>query len=100
MEIQPLQMTPVQLHATSRIGELQEQAEPKDFGTYLKDALSTVNTLQLEATHQNALLAAGQVQDISQVIVASQKADIALQLTMQLRNRAMSAYQEIMRMQV
>ena len=43
---------------------------------------------------------AGEVSDISQVVVAGQKAEIALQLTLQLRNRAVSAYQEIMRMQV
>ena len=44
--------------------------------------------------------AAGRIEDVSQVVIASQKAEIALQLTLQLRNRAMSAYQEIMRMQV
>ena len=58
------------------------------------------NELQLNSDRQNALLAAGQIEDVSQVVIASQKADIALQLTLQLRNRAMSAYQEIMRMQV
>ena len=40
------------------------------------------------------------IEDVSQVVIAAQKADIALQLTLQMRNRAMSAYQEIMRMQV
>jgi len=40
------------------------------------------------------------VDDISQVVIAGQKAEIALQLTMQVRNRALSAYQELMRMQV
>ena len=58
------------------------------------------NALQLESDKQNALLAAGRIEDVSQVVIASQKAEIALQLTLQLRNRAMSAYQEIMRMQV
>ena len=45
-------------------------------------------------------LAAGQVEDISQVVVAAEKADIALQLTLAVRNKAVEAYQEIMRMQV
>lgn len=48
----------------------------------------------------SAALAAGQVDDISQVIVAAEKADIALQLTLAVRNKAVEAYQEIMRMQV
>ena len=100
MEVQALQMTPVTMRATSHLGETVEKPEQKSFGTYLKDALSEVNRLQLASEKQNALLAAGEVQDVSQVIVAGQKAEIALQLTLQMRNRAVSAYQEIMRMQV
>ena len=100
MEVQALQMTPVTMRATSHLGETIAKEPPKSFGTYLKDALSEVNRLQLDSEHQDALLAAGEVQDVSQVIVAGQKAEIALQLTLQLRNRAVSAYQEIMRMQV
>ena len=100
MEVQALQMTPVTMRATSHLGETIEKPEEKSYGTYLKDALSEVNQLQLASDEQNKLLAAGEVSDISQVVVAGQKAEIALQLTLQLRNRAVSAYQEIMRMQV
>ena len=100
MEVQALQITPVAMRATSHLGETIDKAEKKSFGTYLKDALSEVNHLQLASEEQTKLLAAGEVQDVSQVIVAGQKADIALQLTLQMRNRALSAYQEIMRMQV
>ena len=71
-----------------------------DEWAFLKDALKKTNELQLDSDRQNALLAAGQIDDVAQVVIASQKADIALQLTLQLRNRAISAYQEIMRMQV
>lgn len=81
-------------------GETQPKEEAKTFGAYLTDALKKTNELQLNSDRQNALLAAGKIEDVSQVVIASQKADIALQLTLQLRNRAMSAYQEIMRMQV
>ncbi|WP_028129153.1 flagellar hook-basal body complex protein FliE [Selenomonas sp. AE3005] len=100
MEIAALQMTPVKMHAESHLGETKAPEEVKSFGTYLTDALKKTNALQLESDKQNALLAAGRIEDVSQVVIASQKAEIALQLTLQLRNRAMSAYQEIMRMQV
>ena len=100
MEVQALQMTPVTMRATSHLGETVEKEPPKNFGTYLKDALAEVNQLQLNADEQTNLLAAGEVSDVSQVVVAGQKAEIALQLTLQLRNRAVAAYQEIMRMQV
>ena len=100
MEVQAVQMTPVTMRAPSHLGETIDKSQRKDFGTYLKDALSEVNHLQLASEEQTKLLAAGEVEDVSQVIVAGQKAEIALQLTLQMRNRAVSAYQEIMRMQV
>ena len=100
MEIAPLQMTPVSIQAESHLGETKPQAETKSFGDYLTAALKKTNELQLDSDKQNALLAAGKIDDVSHVVIASQKADIALQLTLQLRNRALSAYQEIMRMQV
>ncbi len=100
MQIEPLQMTPVNMSAESHLGETKEAPEKQTFGEYLAGALKETNRLQLESDQWKAALAAGQVEDISQVVVASQKAEIALQLTLQLRNRAVSAYQEIARMQV
>ena len=101
MEIAPLEMTPVQMSARSHLGETKVDEQPvKSFGEFLVDALKKTNELELESERLNAALAAGRIEDISQVVVASQKAEIALQLTLQLRNRATQAYQEIMRMQV
>ena len=100
MEITPLEMTPVQMRAHSHLGELQIKEPVKSFGEVLVNALKKTNELQLESDALNTAMAAGRVEDISQVVVAGQKAEIALQLTLQLRNRATAAYQEIMRMQV
>ena len=100
MEITPLEMTPVQMSAKSHIGEVKNDEPVKTFGEFLEDSLKKVNELELESEKLNAALATGRIEDISQVVVASQKAEIALQLTLQLRNRATAAYQEIMRMQV
>lgn len=101
MEIMPLEMTPVKMSARSHLGETKQENEPvRTFGEYLVDALKQTNELQLESDKMNAALAAGRIEDISQVVVASQKAEIAIQLALQIRNRATSAYQEMMRMQV
>ena len=100
MEITPLEMTPVKMSAHNHLGENKVEEPVKDFGELLKDALKKTNELELESEKLNAALAAGRIEDVSQVVVAAQKADLALQLTLQLRNRATSAYQEIMRMQV
>ena len=100
MEITPLEMTPVQMSAKSHLSEIKEEEPVKSFGEYLTDSLKKVNELELESERLNEALATGRIEDISQVVVAAQKAEIALQLTLQLRNRATAAYQEIMRMQV
>ena len=100
MEIMPLEMTPVRMSARSHLNETPVDEPVKSFGEFLVDALKETNELQLESDALNTALATGRIEDISQVVVAAQKAEIALQLTLQLRNRATSAYQEIMRMQV
>ena len=99
MEVTPLEMTPVKMSAHIHIGE--QPAEPvRSFWEYVADALKKTNKLELKSKKLNAALAAGRIEDVSQVVVAAQKAELALQLTLQLRNRVTSAYQEIMRMQV
>ncbi len=100
MEITQLEMTPVQMRAHSHLGETKVDEPVKSFGEFLTDALKQTNELQLESDRLNAALAAGRIEDVSQVVVAAQKAEISVQLALQLRNRAVSAYQEMMRMQV
>ena len=72
----------------------------RPFSEVLSDALSQVNQFQLEADRQSMLLATGQASEIHSVMIAAEKAELALELTLQLRNKALEAYQEIMRMQV
>ncbi len=99
MQVEALQMTPVKMTGTSHLGEL-KQKEEKAFSEFLKDSLGEVNGLIKESERLNMELAAGRITDVSEVVIAGEKAGIATQLTMQLRNRAVEAYQEIMRMQV
>jgi len=70
------------------------------FGEYLNSALDQVNTLQIDAETAADDLALGKTDDIASVMIAEQKADVALQLTMQVRNKILDAYNEIMRMQI
>ncbi|MBM7867104.1 flagellar hook-basal body complex protein FliE [Heliobacterium gestii] len=72
----------------------------KNFSSFLQDALNNVNDLNKQADAAAADLAAGKPIDLHQVVIASEKAGIATQLTLQVRNKVMEAYQEIMRMQV
>ncbi|UOF89353.1 flagellar hook-basal body complex protein FliE [Fodinisporobacter ferrooxydans] len=70
------------------------------FGKYLSQALNGVNDSILQSQKLGEELAAGQVKDIHTVMIAAQKATLQLQLAVQVRNKAIEAYQEIMRMQV
>jgi len=71
-----------------------------NFSAYMTDALDQVNQAQLVSEEMAIKYAAGEVTDVHQVMVAGQKASLMLQMTMQVRNKAIEAYQEIMRMQV
>ena len=72
----------------------------KSFGQFLTDALDNVNDLQKKADQASTDLATGRIDDISQVVIAAEKAAVALQLTIQVRNKMLESYQEMMRMQV
>jgi len=76
------------------------ESDNKSFGEFLTQALGEVNKLQNDSAKASFDLAAGKLQDISQVTIAAEKATIAMQLTMQVRNKMIDAYQEVMRMQV
>lgn len=70
------------------------------FADVLKGFLQDVNRLQHEADALTTQLAIGQVDDLHQVTIATEKAYLALQLTTAVRNKVVEAYQEISRMQL
>lgn len=70
------------------------------FSDYLKQALDNTNDLLVEADQLADYFAAGKTDNIHQVMLAAEKADIALQFTTQIRNKILDAYSEIMRMQI
>ena len=71
----------------------------KNFGQYLSDALSSVDQLEKTVHQKNDLYLAGKV-DASQVMIAASEAQLGLQLTLEVRNKMIEAYQEIMRIHV
>ncbi|MFD0711267.1 flagellar hook-basal body complex protein FliE [Paenibacillus sp. GCM10027626] len=71
----------------------------KSFGAYLDEALNGVASLEKDANVTMDKYLLGQV-DASQLMIASQQAELSLQLTSQIRNKVIEAYQEIMRTQL
>ena len=98
MQIEAVKLLPTQVKAVG--GELKPQVENKSFGEFFAEALDDVNKLQQQSSKASIDLAAGKIEDISQVTIAAEKASIAMQLTMAVRTKVLDAYQEVMRMQV
>ena len=73
------------------------EAPELSFQDMLSASIRRVNSLQLEADRKVRDLAIGEVEDISEVVLASSRADIALRLLMELRNKFLDAYQALSR---
>jgi flagellar hook-basal body complex protein FliE len=71
-----------------------------EFQGVLKDAIASINDIQQGANQAVQALATGQSQNIHQAMIALQEADISFQLMMQIRNKLVTAYEEIQRMQI
>jgi flagellar hook-basal body complex protein FliE len=72
----------------------------EDFGSHLKNALGEVNDLQQKADQAIQQLVGEGKGDLQETMMALEKADVSFRLMMQIRNKVLEAYQEIMRMQV
>jgi flagellar hook-basal body complex protein FliE len=70
------------------------------FSGYLKDALNQVGFLEEQARSAAIDMAVGDASQIHQVMIAYEKASLALSLTIEVRNRIVEAYQELMRIQM
>jgi flagellar hook-basal body complex protein FliE len=69
------------------------------FGATLRDAISQVNNLSDASDQKVADLMKGGQGDVHNVMIAVEKADIAFQLMMQVRNKIVNAYQEVSKLQ-
>ncbi len=70
------------------------------FEDMLKESLDKVNNLQAEADKKIEGLVAGRGADLHDTMIAVEKADLSFNLMVQVRNKLLAAYEEIMRMQV
>ncbi len=72
----------------------------KSFGKIFSDVLESANTYQKEYESLLGREVFSEEIDLHNILIAGEKAKISLELTLQIRNKAMEAYQEIMRMQI
>lgn len=70
------------------------------FGELLQSALNRVGTLQAEADRAAEDLTLGRATDIHSTMIAVEKAGIAMELALQVRNKLLNAYETLMRQQI
>ena len=78
-----------------------QTTEKSDFATALKSSLDQVNSVQTKADQLGQRFVAGDDSvNLSDVMISMQKANISFQATVQVRNKLVAAYQEIMNMNI
>ena len=70
------------------------------FGATMRNAIESLDQLQIGAEHAIARTVAGDAPDLHRTMAALQTAELSFQFALQVRNKMIDAYQEIMRMQV
>lgn len=99
-------MKEIQIDSSTRLSPLQfspkaEGSVPAEsFGEAVQSALTNLSRLQHQSDQAVERMASGQKVDVHQTMVALEKASVSFQLIMQVRNKIVSAYEEIMRMQI
>jgi flagellar hook-basal body complex protein FliE len=74
-------------------------AQPAPFSDLLTDAVGQVNQLEDQATTAVTGLMSGNGVDVHQAMIATQKASMAFELSLAVRNKAVQAYQSVIGMQ-
>jgi flagellar hook-basal body complex protein FliE len=77
-----------------------ERTGSGDFAAWMANELSTVNDKILKADTMLQRLATGEVDNLHQVMANIEEAKLSFQLLVQVRNKLLEAYQDILRMQV
>jgi len=72
----------------------------ENFTSLLNEAMNEVDQAQKASDLQISKVVSGDVQDVHTAMIAMQKADLSFQMMMQVRNKLIDAYHEVMRMQV
>ena len=81
-------------------GGATDAASGANFAGAMKSALAEVNTLQSKADVATSAYETGQTTDIAAVMLAREHASVGFQATLQVRNKLLSAYKDIMSMPV
>jgi len=98
-------MNPVQVNIPSQLVDLPSLGRPsaiqedggESFGDLLKSFIQDVNGLQHDSAEMEKKFLTGEVTDVHQVMLAAEEASVAFELLMEIRNKLLESYKEIIR---
>ena len=99
MEVSAVNAQPSILGLSEKNGDKKE-TKSVDFLDVFNEAVKKMDSLQKEADALTLQYLAGEIDSIHEVVIAAERANLALQLAVQIRNKVIEAYQEISRMQI
>lgn len=91
-------LSSISSNSSNKVGGASE--EGGSFGSTIKSAVDSIEQSQKAAEEEIARAVTGESQDLHKTIIALQTADLHFQLGLQVRNKLIAAYDDIMRMQV
>lgn len=99
MAISPLALKAYnQAAQTVRPETVKPHAETKSFTSTLRESLASVNTMRQESIGMIESFAAGENQNVHELMISMQKASLSMSMTSAVRNKIMEAYKEVLRM--
>jgi flagellar hook-basal body complex protein FliE len=99
--LQPIApIAPIETPSTSSLGSSSGSEGGSSFSEILSGAIGQVEGSRTSANQAVERFLSGEGEDLHSTILASQRADLEFQMFMQVRNKVVSAYQEIMKMQM
>jgi flagellar hook-basal body complex protein FliE len=72
----------------------------QQFGSFLNNAMTNLSNQEAQVDQLNTRFISGDLPDVHQLTIAAEKASLGLELTLQVRNKILEAYQDVMRMQM
>lgn len=92
-----------ELSSLEKLDNKEQAGKPRageSFNKVLSDSINKVNDLQTEADKAIESLAKGETKNIHETMIAVEKANLSFNMMLQVRNKLLTAYEEMMRMQV
>lgn len=100
MKIEPVESVPFTRSMFAAAPPPGTASAASSFGEAMREVFESTNRLQEKADNEIQALAVGKNGDLHKTMIAMEEADVSFQLLMQIRNKIVAAYQEIMRMQI